>query len=128
MITIGELLIEKEKIKQAEKEYQKNKNKAYKKDYLSRYDKEEIMILAGIAVTMQKLIEKWLKQGEDRKRIKYGKMTMTYTFKTIDTYLDYIKLKCKSNEEQEKERALEIKKIVNELKAGRYEVELNKKY
>lgn len=84
VITIAELLSEKEKIKQAEKQY---KPKSQKK-YLSKDDREELIMLAAIVSKLDDFIEIWLKLGRPRKRIKYAKTALTYVFKTMDSYFD----------------------------------------
>lgn len=86
MITIAELLQEKEKLKQAERQYRKQGSKPERKDYLSKHDRDELILLAAMASKMEEIIEAWYKHGRPRERIKYGKTALTYVYKAMDTY------------------------------------------
>lgn len=107
MISIAELLSEKQKLKAAEKQYKKQGPKTQKKDYLSKYDREELMLLAAMASKFEELIELWYKHQRSKKRITYAKTALTYTYKAMDTYFENMT-------EAEKER--EVYKALRDLK------------
>lgn len=116
MITIGEILSEKKKIQEAEKQYKKDKVK--EKNYLSQQDREEIIILAAICSKLEELVELWLRYNRPRQRIKCGKMALTYTYKAMDSYFEIFK--------DEKELKKEVEKTVKDVQ--RYEIVIDKKY
>lgn len=107
MISIAELLQEKEKLRQAERRYRKQGPKTQKKDYLSKYDREELMLLAAMASKFEELIDLWYKHQRSKKRITYAKTALTYTYKAMDTYFENMT-------EQEKER--EVYRTLRDLK------------
>lgn len=85
LVSIAELLGEKQKLKEAEKQYKKQKPKQ-QKDYLGRCERDELMVLAAIASKLEEFIESWYKYQRPRERITYAKTALTYTYKAMDTY------------------------------------------
>lgn len=117
MITIAELLQEKEKIKNAEKKYkeQKPKTKTYIKDYLSQHDREEIIVLAAIISKLEELLCLYYEHHRGKGRIKNIKTAITFLYKVLDDY--FIGMS-----DLEKQR--EVAKIIKELKY--YHIEIKK--
>lgn len=107
MISIAELLQEKEKLKQAERQYKRHGPKQGYKSYLSQYDREELILLAAIASKIEELIALWYQHRRSKDRIKYGKTALTYIYKAMDTYFENMT-------EAEKER--EVYKALRDLK------------
>jgi alpha-glucuronidase len=88
MISIAELLQEKERLKQAERQYKRQGPKQGYKSYLSQYDREELILLAAIASKIEELIALWYQHRRSKDRIKYGKTALTYIYKAMDTYFE----------------------------------------
>src|SRR5690554_469493 len=101
MVSIAELLSAKQQLKEAEKKYKENKKAAKskpQKNYLSRNDREELMILAAIAGRFEELLENWYQFQRPQKRITYIKTALTYTYKSMDNYFDGLTGKQKKGE------------------------------
>lgn len=107
MVSIAEILNTKQKLKQAEKQYKKQGPKPQHKDYLGRYEREELMILAAIASKLEELIEAWYKYQRPKQRITYIKTALTYTYKAMDSYFDGL---------TEQEKTQQVYRILRDLK------------
>lgn len=107
MVSIAELLSSKQKLREAEKQYKKQGPKPRHKDYLGRYEREELMILAAIASKLEELIENWYKQQRPKQRITYVKTALTYTYKAMDSYFDGL---------TEQEKTQQVHRILRDLK------------
>lgn len=107
MITIAELLQEKEKLKQAERQYRKQGSKPERKDYLSKGDREELIILTALVSKLEELLEIWYSYRRSKERIKYGKTALTFLYKAMDTYFSAI---------PERDREREAYRAIRELK------------
>jgi len=117
MITIAELLREKQKMREAEKQYRKQKE--VRKNYLSEADRQEFILLAAIGGKMEDILKNYMEYKKPRARVKYLKTAITYIFKTLDDYFLGM---------DDKQREREALKMVKDLKAKRYEVVLVQKY
>lgn len=110
MVTIAEILSAKQQLKEAEKKYKKSKKAAKhkpQKSYLSRNDREELMVLAAIAGKFEELLENWYKFQRPQKQITYIKTALTYTYKAMDNYFDVL---------TEGEKKQEIYRLLRDLK------------
>lgn len=115
MITIAELLQEKEKIQKAEKKYKEQKPQAYVKDYLSQYDREEIIVLAAIVSKLEEILCLYYEYQRSKARIKNIKTAITFIYKVMDDYFAGM---------DELEMRKIVKKILKELKY--YHIEIKK--
>lgn len=107
MVSIAEILSEKQKLKEAEKQYKKQGPKPQRKDYLSRHEREELMILAAIASKLEEFITDWYQHQRPKQRITYAKTALTYTYKAMDSYFDGL---------TEQEKTQEVYRVLKELK------------
>jgi len=107
MVSIAELLSAKQKLREAEKQYKKRDKRVMHKEYLSRDDRESLMVLAAVASKLEDFIHEWLKHGIDRSRIKYAKTALTYIYKSMDTYFDGL---------SEAEKRQQVYRILKDLK------------
>lgn len=117
MITIAEFLSEKQKLQELEKQYKKQKE--IRKEYLSEADRQEFILLAAIGGRLESLLESYMQYKRPKNRVKFLKYAITYIFKALDDYFVGM---------SEKEKEKEAYKMVKDLRAGRYEVCLIKKY
>lgn len=108
MVSIAEILSENQKLKEAEKQYKKQGGpKLQHKDYLSRHEREELMILAAIAAKLEDLITDWYRHQRPRKRITYAKTALTYTYKCMDAFFDGL---------TEQQKIQQVQKMIRGLK------------
>lgn len=106
MVSIAEILSEKQKLRQLEREY-KRKPKREAQEYLNRHDREEFMVLAAVASKLEDFIQEWYKYGRPKDRIKFGKTALTYVYKAMDTYFEGM---------TETEKTQQVYKILRDLR------------
>lgn len=117
MISIAELLSEKKKLRDLEKQIKKQKE--VRKEYLSEADRQEFILLAAIGGKMEEILKSYIEYRRPPTRRRYLKTAITYVFKVLDDYFVGM---------SEKEKEKEVYKMIRDLRAGRYEVCLIKKY
>jgi thiamine pyrophosphokinase len=117
MITVAELLSEKQKLKELEKQYKTQKQ--VRKSYISESDRQEFILLAAIGGKLEEILKNYMQYKKPKPRVTALKYTITYIFKVLEDYF-------LGMSEQEKQK--EVQKILRDLKSGRYEVMLVKKY